>query len=50
MECHTSPALAIRLAQSLDPSADAGTIEALFKGHDGNIREVLRALYDRHGS
>ena len=51
LRCETSPALLARLvgrlsAESLEQLGDAG-VDRLFSDHGGNVRDALRALYDR---
>jgi hypothetical protein len=44
----TSPALLAELVAELDPAGHDA--EALWRDHGGNLRECLRALYDRRAA
>lgn len=49
LRTHTSPTLLRRLASQLSPDARLLPAEALHAAHDGNLRDVFRALYDACG-
>jgi hypothetical protein len=50
IECHTSPKLLCQIVQQLLPNRHMGSCDELFCRHAGNLRSVLRELYDLSGA
>jgi hypothetical protein len=50
VECETSVELLRGIVRDLHPRDPADSLDALFRRHRGNVRDVLRELYDVHAT
>jgi hypothetical protein len=50
IETSTSPQLLSELLRAMEQPREKQFVQSLFRAHDGNLREALRAMYDQQAA